>query len=257
MTSTGLRSRARTWLAGAVALAAAVGGAAVAATPAAGCRGRPHHRPGRLVEARRDHRHHRRGLLRQRPGRHRAGCLHLERRRRLHLLRRGEQRWQQHQAAQRPARRAGRGDRRPRRLGRPDAGRQLVHVQPRQHRDVPQRHRLLLRDRQGLQQPAARHHRGERLRHRAERVPGGRPDHRRLEARDVHGHRRHRRRAGRLAALRGRRAGRVEHQPSPPSRRCSAPPTAPPRSTSWAGRRTAATSRSRAGSATSGSTPGH
>ena len=39
VTSTGMRSRAKTWLAGAVALAAAVGGAAVAATPASGAEG--------------------------------------------------------------------------------------------------------------------------------------------------------------------------------------------------------------------------
>ena len=78
VTSTGMRSRAKTWLAGAVALAAAVGGAAVAATPASGAEGDLTTDLVGWWKLDETHGHHRRGLLRQRPGRHRAGRLHLE-----------------------------------------------------------------------------------------------------------------------------------------------------------------------------------
>ncbi len=68
--------------------------------------------------------------------------------------------------------------------------------------------------------------------------------------------RRHPRRPGRGPGLRGRRAGRVQHQPHHQPAACSASPTAPPPATCWAARPTPATCPSRAGCATSASTPG-
>ncbi len=175
-------------------------------------RRRPRERPGRLVEARRDHRHCRGRLVRQRTRRHGDRWRELERRRRFHVLGRGGQRRQQHQAARRPAGRARQPHRRPRRVGGPVAERQLVHVQPRQRGELPQRHGLPLRDRQGLEQQVPSHHRGGRLRHRAERLPCRRADHRPVEARHLQHHRRHRRFARHHPALRGRRAGGVQRR---------------------------------------------